>query len=49
MSGSAPWQTRSLTHMATRSTPTLPSRPVSIASRSFVPTPSVAATSTGSA
>ncbi len=35
--------------MATRSMPTVSSRPESMATRSFVPTPSVEATSTGSA
>ena len=44
MSGSAPWTTRSLTDIATRSIPIVSWRPVSIATLSLVPTPSVAAT-----
>src|SRR6185295_12612567 len=47
-SGSAPCTTRSLTDIATRSMPMPPCSPVSIAILSLVPTPSVAATSTGS-
>ena len=38
---------KSLTHIATRSIPTLSNLPLSIARRSFVPTPSVAARSVG--
>ena len=40
--------TRSLTHIATRSTPTVSCSPVSMAIFSLVPTPSVVETSTGS-
>jgi hypothetical protein len=46
--GLGPWQTRSLTHIATRSMPMVSTWPVSMAMRSLVPTPSVAATRTGS-
>ena len=43
-----PATTRSLTHIATRSMPTLSCSPVSAAIFSLVPTPSVVDTSTGS-
>ena len=46
--GRAPTVSTSLTDMATRSMPTVSSRPVSCASSSLVPTPSVEVTSTGS-
>ena len=46
--GRAPTVSTSLTDIATRSMPTVSSRPVSCASRSLVPTPSVEVTSTGS-
>ena len=47
-SGSAPGQTTSSAHIATRSIPIVSKRPSAAAIAVFVPTPSVAATSTGS-
>ena len=47
MSGRAPWQTTSLTHIATQSMPTVSCLSMRKASLSLVPTPSVPATSTG--
>ena len=46
-SGSAPWAAMSSTDMATRSMPMVSKRPARRATTALVPTPSVAATSTG--